>query len=331
MDPLISVIVPVYNGQDYLENCIKSIQMQTYKEKEIIIVDDGSKDQTGRICRELAGKHENVRAIFLNDRGVSVARNFGMDNAKGKYLMFADADDGLHPETMQILYDALIRTGSDVAGCGFFLWSREAEWKSGTKDAVKEIDSSNTRVFQRNELLDQIAEGKDTRCWAKLYKREVIGNHKFREGLTIGEDMIFLLDILPDVNKMVSVDFKGYGYYQNPAGAMNRKFTPAYMDQIICWELARELAVKMDAGMEAAVTEKLLMAIMLVVGKIAFLSPGEKKNQKEYIQVCRQKLRENMQIEGGWERLSKGYKVKTKIFDKIPAFYMWLYHFRKYI
>lgn len=331
MTPLISVIVPVHNGQDYLRNCIKSIQMQTYKEKEIIIVDDGSKDQTGRICRELAGKHENVQAIFLNDRGVSAARNFGMDNAKGKYLMFADADDRLHPEAMQILYDALIRTGSDVAGCGFFLWSREAEWESGTKDAVKEIDSSNTRVFQRNELLDQIAEGKDTRCWAKLYKREVIGNHKFREGLTIGEDMIFLLDILSDVNKMVSVDFKGYGYYQNPAGAMNRKFTPAYMDQIICWELARELAVKMDAGMQAAVTEKLLMAIMLVVGKIAFLSPGEKKKQKEYIQVCRQKLRENMQIEGGWERLSKGYKVKTKIFDKMPAFYMWLYHLRKYI
>ena len=153
------------------------------------------------------------------------------------------------------------------------------------------------------------------------------------DGVAIGEDMLFLLDILQDVDQMVSVGFKGYGYYQNPAGAMNREFTPAYMDQITCWELAREAAVKTEhgSGMEAVVTEKLLMAIMLTAGKLSFLSSREKKVQEKYIRTCILKLRENLKVEGAYGRLSRGYQVKVKLFEKAPAFYLWLYHFRKYI
>lgn len=329
MEPLISVIVPAYNGQDYLENCIKSIQGQTYPCKEIILVNDGSTDHTGEICKNLAKEHDNIHVITLNDEGVSAARNAGMDQAGGEYLMFVDADDRIHPEMLQMLYDVLIRTSSDVAGCGFFLWGSEEEWKCGIKDGRSA--QGKLCVLQRDELLEQIADGKDTRCWAKLYKKKVIGNHRFRQGLTIGEDMLFLLDILADIKKVATIDFKGYGYYQNPAGAMMRKFTPAYMDQIICWETARNLAVQMDYGMRAKVTEKLLMAIMLVAGKLAFLPAAERKEQEEHIRTCVQKLQDNLQAEGAYERLPKGYKMKIKLFMKAPAFYLWLYHFRKYL
>lgn len=329
MEPLISLIVPVYNGQDYLENCIKSIQEQTYPNKEIILINDGSTDWTGAICQELINKYENIQFIFMNDEGVSAARNAGIGRASGEYLMFVDADDRLHPQMLQKLYEVLVRTGSDVAGCGFFSWGNEEEWHQRIQagDSV----AGEAHIFQGNEFLAQIVEGKDTRCWAKLYKKKVVEGHRFRQGLTIGEDMLFLLDILPDVNKMVSVEFQGYGYYQNLAGAMKRKFTPSYMDQITCWEIARDLVAQMDNSMTTMITEKLLMAVMLVAGKLAFLSMAERKQQRENIRICVNKLQENLRVDSAYERLSKGYKIKTKLFAHAPKFYLWLYHFRKYL
>ncbi len=329
MEPLISVIVPVYNGQDYLENCIRSIQEQTYPRKEIILINDGSTDGTGEVCRRLSTEYDNVRVVTMNDEGVSAARNAGIEQADGDYLMFVDADDRLHPKMMQMLYDTLTRTSSDVSGCEFFLWNREEEWEQKKQDDGN--GSMQLHIYQRDELLEQIAEGKDTRCWAKLYKRKAVGDHRFRQGLTIGEDMLFILDVFADIRKAAVVDFQGYGYYQNPAGAMNRKFTPAYMDQLTCWEIARDLVVQMDHSLRAKVTERLLMAIMLTAGKFAFLSAAERKDQEEHIRICVQKLQENLQVEGAYEGLSKGYQIKTKLFVKAPAFYLWLYHFRKYL
>lgn len=329
MEPLISVIVPVYNGQDYLENCIRSIQSQTYPHKEIILINDGSTDHTGEICGRLDQEYDNIHVITMNDEGVSAARNAGIGQADGEYLMFVDADDRLHPKMMQILYDTLTRTSSDVSGCGFFLWGCEEEWERGTKS--DEGTAKDLQIIQRDKLLEQVAEGKDTRCWAKLYKRKVVGDHRFRQGLTIGEDMLFWLDVLADTRKAAVIDFPGYGYYQNPAGAMNRKFTPAYMDQLTCWEIARDLVIQMDYRLKAKVTERLLMAIMLAAGKLAFLSASERKEQGEHIRTCVQKLQENLQVEGAYEGLSKGYQTKIKLFVKTPAFYLWLYHFRKFL
>ncbi|MDE7249511.1 MAG: glycosyltransferase, partial [Lachnospiraceae bacterium] len=310
-------------------NGITSLQSQTYPQKEIIIVNDGSTDRTGDVCRKLAQKYENIQVLSLNDEGVSAARNAGIDKANGEYLMFADADDRLHPQMLQTLYDILMSTGSDVAGCGFFSWTKEEEWENGIR--LKTDKNDKPHIFQRGEFLEEIAEGRDTRCWAKLYKRSVIGQHRFRKGLSIGEDMLFLLDILPDINKVVSIDFKGYGYYQNPAGAMKRKFTPAYMDQITCWETARDLIAQMDYSMKAKVTPKLLMAIMLTAGKLAFLSAPERKEQEDYVNICVEKLRRELQAEGAYAGLTRGYQRKISLFVRMPKFYLWLYHFRKYL
>lgn len=329
MEPVISIIVPVYNGQEYLENGIRSIQAQTYPQKEIIIVDDGSTDHTGDVCRKLAQKYDNIQVVSLHDEGVSAARNAGIGIASGEYLMFVDADDRLHPQMLQSLYDTLKGTSSDISGCGFFSWTKEAELEKQIQLTYK--NGTKLRIFQRDEFLEEIAEGRDTRCWAKLYKRSIIEKHRFRKGLSIGEDMLFLLDILPDVSKVVSVDFAGYGYYQNPAGAMKRKFTPAYMDQITCWETARDLIVQMDQNMESKITQKLLMAIMLTAGKLAFLPAPERKEQEVYVNICVEKLQKELQVEGAYDGLTHGYRRKVRLFARAPKLYLWLYHFRKYL
>lgn len=119
-ETLISVIVPVHNGQNYLESCIRSIENQTCGNLEVIIINDGSVDGTVDVCGALQAAYDNVHVITLDDRGVSAARNAGLDRAAGVFVTFVDADDRLHPAMLQTLSDCMTRTGSDIVGCRFF-------------------------------------------------------------------------------------------------------------------------------------------------------------------------------------------------------------------
>lgn len=374
MKPLISVIVPVYNGQDFLFNCIKSIQAQTYPNLEVIIINDASTDQTAAVCENIVCKYGNIRLISLEGKGVSAARNAGLAIAKGVYIAFVDADDRLLPKTLELLYKTLLETNADIAGCGFECWCTERQWEQTVARAAKEeagrdtdIEKNACRIYTgKTFVCEEILRG-NSRCWSKLYKRELIGDVCFRQGLTIGEDMLFLVDLMPGVKKVVEIPYKGYGYYQNPAGAMNRAFRPQYMDQITCWEMAREkidgmwktplkgeardkealiqktlngetadketqireaLGEEMSAGqVRAQVTAILMMGIMLTAGKLAMLSPKERRRQAAHVEKCHAILKRELQVPGAYKRLSAGYKVKVKIFRAFPGMYLWLYHF----
>ncbi len=335
-NPLVSVIVPVYNGEDYLEKCVERIENQTYDNLEVLIVNDGSRDKTAQICEGLALRYKNIRLLTLCDEGVSAARNAGLEAAQGEYVTFVDADDGLLPDMVAVLYQCIERTGADVAGCGFFIWKEEQEFAHTVCKAGREED---IKVYQPAEFFEQEVLKGNSRCWSKLYKRSSIDSLRFRKGLTIGEDMLFLVDLLLQIKALAEVDYKGYGYFRNPKGAMGRAFRPDYMDQISCWEIAREktediaaLAKECQADrlaqMKCQVTVLLIMAIMLTAGKIARLSGRERKKQAEYIGICRDKIRKELQASGAYNMLPLGYKVKAKLFAGAPAAYLWLYHFR---
>lgn len=335
-EPLISVIVPVYNGQDYLADCIDSIENQTYGNLEIIIINDGSTDQTSDVCDRLQTAYDNVRILTMNDKGVSAARNAGIEAAKGEYATFVDADDRLRFETLSILYDCMVRTESDVAGCRFFQWSSESEWEQAAGQ-----DASETDVLKHNRtakqmktydagtyLREELLRG-NSRCWSKLYRKEVVDKVRFPENLTIGEDMLFLVKILPFADRITETDYPGYGYYQNPAGAINREFTPRYMDQITCWQLAREEVLRMDVGLDSQITALWIMGIMLTTGKLAILPAAKRRDYKKYIRTCRERLKEAMKIPGAYGKLSVGYRMKVVIFLTFPYLYLQLYHFHK--
>ena len=325
--PLISVIVPVYNGQDYLENCIISIENQTYDNLEIIIVNDGSTDRTGAICVKLKEKYDNIRVITLEDEGVSVARNAGIDMAKGGFLTFVDADDRLRPKALEVLYDSILSTGCDIAGCRFQTFREEPEWQGQLLTLYRIKEPS---VYKPAEYLKQEILKGNSRCWSKLYRRSVVGNIRFQKGLSIGEDMLFLMELLPYVKKIAETDYPGYGYYQNPKGAMNREFTPKYMDQITCWEMARDKAITIDKSTEGEITTILLMSIMLVAGKIAMLPFPKRRQQRESVRICREKLEKELKVPEAYTGLSKGYQLKVRLFLTAPGLYLTLYHFRKY-
>ena len=143
--------------------------------------------------------------------------------------------------------------------------------------------------------------------------------------------MLFLMELLPYVKKIAETDYPGYGYYQNPKGAMNREFTAKYMDQISCWEMARDKAMTIDKNTEGEITTILLMSIMLVAGKIALLSFPKRRQQREAIGICREKLKKELKVPGAYEGLPKGYRFKVRLFQMTPGLYLSLYHFRKYL
>ena len=325
--PLISVIVPVYNGQDYLEDCIDSIEKQTYENTEIIIINDGSTDDTASVCVRLREAYDNLHVITMEDGGVSAARNAGIDAANGVFVTFVDADDRLRPKTLRVLYDCIMRTGSDVAGCGFFSWRKEEEWEAFLREKCR--IGRPVEYTPSQFLREQLLRG-NSRCWSKLYRRSAIGELRFPQELSIGEDMLFLVRILPFLRKIAETDYPGYGYFQNPEGAMNREFSSKYMDQITCWELAREEAFKLDPTVGIRAASLVITGIMLTAGKLAMLPFFERRKQKEYIKLCHEKLKEEMQVPGAYKELSKGYQLKAQMFLAMPGIYLALYHLRKY-
>ena len=330
MQPLISVIVPVYNGELYLKNCIESIEAQSYEPLEIIVINDGSTDGTAEVCGKLAEIYENLSFVTTEDVGVSASRNRGITMAKGEFLTFVDADDRIHPQMLQRLYDAIEQTGSDIAGCQFTIWNTDREWEI-TANSVP-VDLPESKSYQKQEYLkEQILCG-NSRCWSKLYRRSLLNRVSseqwFREGLTIGEDMLFLMDLLPETGTVTEIDFRGYGYYQNPQGAMNRSFRPEYMDQIRCWQTAREQAVRIAPECEHKVTSILLISIMLTAGKLAGLNGSERKQYLPYIRECHDLLRKEKYDREAVQMLSKGYRLKVWFFAIAPKLYLWCYHLK---
>lgn len=322
-EALISVIVPVYNGQDYLENCIRSIENQTWKNLEVIIVNDGSQDGTAGVCDALQTSYDNVRVITLDDLGVSAARNAGLDEAKGEFVTFVDADDMLHPAMLQMLGDCMARTESDIVGCRFFMWSDETEWERAVQ--TEAVEGKTVTYDEGDYLRDSLLRG-NSRCWSKLYRMETIGDMRFQEGLSIGEDMLFVLKLLARAGRITEMDYQGYGYYQNPQGAINRAFTPRYMDQISCWRLARQEVRRMDESLDDRVSALYLMGIMLTAGKIAELPAAQRKRYEDCVLTCHRELSEIKKVPGACGRLSAGYRLKVFFFSLFPHGYLYAYH-----
>ena len=272
----ISVIVPVHNGASYLEECIDSILAQDYEALEVLIVNDGSTDDTAGVCERLCGQYACLRVITLPDLGVSVARNRGAGAGRGAtisclWMPTTACGRGCFAG----LHRLAVQTDSDMAGCGFAAWGTSEEWERlrTEKEMPQELTGAYAgKIYNGDCYLEENILRGNTRCWSKLYRRELIGQVRFREGLTIGEDMLFLVELLPRMRQAVETAYPGYGYYQNPVGAMQRPFTPDYMDQIYCWEMARELIVKREPSLAAQADAQIMVGVMLTAGKLALLS-----------------------------------------------------------
>ena len=215
--PLVSIIVPVYNVEDYLEECVKSIMAQSYKNLEIIIVDDGSTDGCPAMCDSLKKGDKRISVIHKQNGGLSDARNVGIDAASGKYICFVDSDDYIHSKYVEKLLTAVLESGADMSVCGFtnieLDGSRKIEEKP--EKAILDADGYWETLFSRMRITFVVA-------WDKLYKKELFKKLRFAEG-KINEDEIILLDLVNSCKKISIVGDSLYYYRERPDSIMGKK------------------------------------------------------------------------------------------------------------
>ncbi len=223
MQELISVIIPVYKVEKYLERCIDSVINQTYTNLEIILVDDGSPDNCGKICDEYAKKDRRIKVIHKENGGLSSARNAGIDVAKGRYLSFVDSDDYVNEKFIERLYELLKEYDADISQCDFVK-------TSGEKPDVDTEEVVN--VYDSISLLDSMYEIGSVHfvvAWNKLYKSELFKEIRYPEG-KIHEDEAIIHLLIHKANKCVRTNKQMYYYFINENGIMNSKFSEKRLD-----------------------------------------------------------------------------------------------------
>ncbi len=317
----ISVIIPVYNGVSWLETCVRSVLAQTWTDLEVLILDDSSTDGTGQLAKKLAEEDGRIRLIGRTKRGVSSARNQGIEECEGEYVTFVDADDRIDRKMLEILHSTLKKENCDLILCGYKEWD-------GKNDRTDDCRYSVKTTGSEGYLSDYLLRG-STRCWGILYRREAIGDVRFREDLTIGEDMLFLMELLPNLKRVGITDYPGYDYRINPSGAMLRPFRPSYMDEIKSWRRAGRIVAERDPSLLPRASAILAVSAMLAAGKLARLPKEERSRYRDCVFECRRAVREALKIPGARGELPAGYGVKTALFSACPSAYLSLYHLWK--
>jgi len=213
--PLVSVIVPVYNVEAYLRRCVNCIIVQTYTNLEIILIDDGSPDKSGELCDQLAIEDSRIKVIHQENEGLSGARNSGIDVANGLYIAFVDSDDWLHTRYIELLANVLTLHDTDLSECD----------KLSTPSMVKEtaISEFEPVILNKEKAIERsLFYG----IWGvpyRMFRKSAIGDVRFIEGIT-AEDATFTFEILSKINKLGVVDHQLYFYFQNPEGITKSEF-----------------------------------------------------------------------------------------------------------
>ena len=219
-NPLISVIVPVYNVEAWLPRCVDSILSQTYENLEILLVDDGSTDDSGLICEEYAKKDTRIRVIHKENGGLSSARNSGLDAASGEYIGFVDSDDWIEPRMYQRLGEAITGTDSDIASCGARrVWADERpdqDLCGGSRDGILDGDDAMKALITTDGLVQTV--------WNKLYRSDIAKAVSFPVG-QLYEDEFWSWRVFALAKRVVTVEGSYYNYLQRDSGIMGMGFS----------------------------------------------------------------------------------------------------------
>lgn len=225
--PLISVIVPVYNAEKYLQKCIYSILNQTYQNLEVILIDDGSTDGSGQLCDELSKKDRRIRVIHQQNQGQSAARNTGLDLISGQYVGFVDSDDWIEPEMFSILYNRLINENAQISCCG------TAEYKNG-----KIVSYFNSNLKENFTLSNAEAEKEliynyriTNSLWDKLFHANIFTNLRLKLGM-IYEDFEIMPKCINAANKITYTSQPLYCYNLSDNSTIRGTFSIKQYDLI---------------------------------------------------------------------------------------------------
>ncbi len=236
-EPVISVIVPVYNVEKYLERCVDSIVAQTFREIEILLVDDGSTDGSGALCDRYLERDSRIRVLHKTNGGLSDARNAGIDMAKGTYCAFVDSDDFITENMLQVLYEQMIAAGADLSVCGEYDC-----YEAGCSPRMADIVADTCTGVKALGLL---LEGKNITgsVCTKLIPAEVCRRHYFVTEKTY-EDAFYMPELFIGAKKVAYTTQPLYYYWHRAGSITTRPFSASAMDVIEAYEYTLEMVEK---------------------------------------------------------------------------------------
>lgn len=247
----VSVIIPVYNSARTLKKCVQSLINQTYKCKEIVLIDDGSLDSSWEVCRSLAEKYTNVFSYRVFHGGVSAARNYGIKISSGNLVSFVDSDDTVHKSFIEELVDLIAKGNNDLACCGYM---EVISGKTKFRMARKKTEDKYLELFQNYQGF----------LCNKLYRMEIIKNKKllFDEDITMSEDLLFNIEYLRECKK-VGYSNKNYYFYHVSDNASSRTFREGWFDILTVYSrIMKDLP-----NMTAAAEDNLIKQYLFVLGE----------------------------------------------------------------
>lgn len=310
MKPLISIIIPVYNVKAYVGKCLDSIKRQKYENLDIIIVDDGSIDESGKICDEFAKNEIRARVFHKKNGGLSNARNFGIKKAKGEIIAFVDSDDFVQKEYVSAMYEDMEKNNVDMVICGYDLIKPKKEIISGKTATIK--------LLTKQENIDIVA-------WNKLYKKSLFidNNLWFPEGKKY-EDTLVVYKILAQAKKVSYLDKSLYRYVERKESIMKTEKTE---DRLMARELAAKEAIeffKNDIDLKQAAEVSLLLA------NYAFLDFAiGGKIDKKYGEQAKKWIKEHRDDFVGNKYITKKLRTYNLASAKVGGVVYWI--FRKII
>lgn len=225
---LVSVIIPIFNVEQFLDQCVESVINQTYKNLEIILVDDGSPDNCGKMCDEYAAQDNRIKVIHKQNGGLSDARNVGIDIATGNYITFIDSDDYVMPDMINILIRIIVNSYTDIAQCEFI------RSKSGCVSESKQgaFQSEKFTVYSENKMAAYIKNKKfATAAWGKIYKKSLFNEIRFPVG-RLHEDVFTTYKLIHKAESVAVTDYVGYVYRITENSITTSKFSPKKLDSV---------------------------------------------------------------------------------------------------
>ena len=289
MNELVSIIVPVYNAESFLEECVCSLLRQDYTNIEIVLIDDGSTDHSNNICEKFSNLDSRVRLARIKNGGVSNARNIGLDMASGDLITFVDSDDVIAVDYVSSMVNCMIDSGADVVCSSILQWSPNSDitipfpGAQNTK-VVKKMSSDNAlECMLRNRLIS-------SGPYAKLFRNSVIAAERFSK-LVIAEDLEYNFRLFNKVEYVVYLDYGTYKYRQNPTGAMRKRFSPERMDAVRATSAILATAIRLKKSYLKAARYRLIRAALHCAGSI-LESPHAKQNMKYYLE-CTSIIKKN--------------------------------------
>lgn len=279
---IISIIIPIYNASMYLSECLDSILSQDFTDFELLLIDDGSTDNSGEICDEYAEKDTRIKVFHQKNQGVSVARNTGLDYAQGEYLMFVDADDILLPKGISKLYEHISSSGTDVS---------LASTQVFVGDIVRPY-----HMYPSKKTNDVINNMNHPALWGYLFRLSLINNNhiRFTPGLAYSEDQVFIATIAICAKSLVLIPDFVYVYRKTQTSACaNKNGLITSFHQFWAASLIRELEkVVMDKHLKSYLTrkkKKLIKDACMDYATNSFHLSNYKQYEKQYLEFFENK------------------------------------------